>query len=55
MWIFPNVLDIVYVFKLGIFLKIILISIVAWAPFYIANRIAKYFFPKDIEKLKINN
>ena len=54
MWIFPSVLDIVYVFKIEIFLKIILIAVIAWAPFYIANRIKKFFFPKDIEKLKLN-
>ena len=54
MWIFPSVLDIVYVFKIEIFLKIILIAVIAWAPFYIANRIKKIFFPKDIEKLKLN-
>ena len=54
LWLLPNVLDIAYVFKAGTFFKIILISIVAWGPFYIVSRIKKYFFPQEIEKLKSN-
>ena len=52
--IFPNVLDIYYIFHLDTFWRIILISLIAWAPFYIINRLKKYFFPQEIEKLKSN-
>ena len=51
-WLLPSVLDIAYVFQIITFLKIILTALVAWAPFYITDRIKKYFFPQEIEKLK---
>ena len=51
-WLLPNVLDIAYVFQIVTFLKIILIALVSWAPFYLASIIKKYFFPQEIEKLK---
>ena len=43
-------LDIYYVIQKDIFWKIIVISIVAWLPFFIANKIKKYFFPQENEK-----
>ena len=52
--IFPNVLDIAYIFKLDIFWRIVLISIIAWAPFFITSRLKKILFPQEIEKLKSN-
>ena len=52
LWLLPNVLDIAYVFKAGPFFSIILISVVAWAPFYITSLLKKFLFPQEIEKLK---
>ena len=52
LWLFPNYLDIAYVFELKIFLYIVLISIMAWAPFFIASRLKRCLFPEEIEKLK---
>ena len=43
-------LDIYYVIQKDIFWKIIVMSIVAWLPFFIANKIKKYFFPQENEK-----
>ena len=54
LWLLPHVLDISYVFEADTFWRIILISIIAWAPFYIANKLKKIFFPQEIEKLKSN-
>ena len=44
-------LDIYFIFKANIFWKIPILSIVAWAPFFIFTRIKKRFFPETIEKL----
>ena len=52
LWLFPNYLDIAYVFEVKIFFTIVLISIMAWAPFFITNRLKRCFFPEEIEKLK---
>ena len=52
LWLFPNYLDIAYVFEGETFLKIVIISIAAWAPFFITNRLKRCFFPEEIEKLK---
>ena len=52
LWLLPSVLDIAYVFQWETIWKILVISIVAWAPFFIVSRIKKYLFPKEIEKLK---
>ena len=54
LWLLPHVLDISYVFEADTFWRILLISVFAWAPFYIANRLKKFFFPQEIEKLKSN-
>ena len=54
LWLLPNVLDISYVFVADVFWRILFISIVAWAPFYIGNRVKKWLFPQEIEKLKLN-
>ena len=51
LWLLPYYLDIVYVFKLNIFWRIIVLSLAAWFPFYIMNRINKWLFPQAIEKL----
>ena len=52
LWLLPSVLDIAYVFQWETIWKILVISVVAWAPFFIVSRIKKYLFPKEIEKLK---
>ena len=44
-------LDIYFVFSLSIFWKIIVISLIAWLPFYIGSKIKKIMFPETIEKL----
>ena len=46
-----NYLDIYFIFDWATFFKIPIASIVAWAPFFIANFIKKKFFPQTIEKL----
>ena len=48
-------LDIYFVFSLGIFWKIIAISLAAWLPFYIGSKIKKLLFPETIEKLNKAN
>ena len=48
-------LDIYFIFKLNIFWKIPILSIVAWAPFFIVTRIKKTFFPETVEKLNLAN
>ena len=44
-------LDIYFIFKLNIFWKIPILSILAWAPFFIFTKLKKKFFPETIEKL----
>ena len=44
-------LDIYFIFKGNIFWKIPILSIVAWAPFYIFTTIKKKCFPETVEKL----
>jgi phospholipid-translocating ATPase len=44
-------LDIYFVFKWSIFWRILVIALIAWAPFYIATRLKKLLFPQTIEKL----
>ena len=44
-------LDIYFVFKWTIFWRILVIALIAWAPFYIATRLKKLLFPETIEKL----
>ena len=47
-----NYLDIYFIFNdAGTFFKIPLISLVAWAPFFIGTLIKKKCFPETIEKL----
>ena len=46
-----NYLDIYFIFDWETFFKIPLISVVAWAPFFIGTFIKKKFFPETIEKL----
>ena len=46
-----NYLDIYFVIKKDIFWKIIVISVVAWIPFFIANKIKKYCFPQEYDKV----
>jgi phospholipid-translocating ATPase len=48
-------LDIYYIFKKNIFWRIPILSIAAWAPFFIITRIKKRFFPETIEKLNQAN
>ena len=48
-------LDIYFIFKLNIFWKIPILSIVAWAPFFIVTKIKKTFFPETVEKLNQAN
>ena len=48
-------LDIYYIFKKDIFWRIPILSIAAWAPFFIITRIKKKFFPETIEKLNQAN
>jgi phospholipid-translocating ATPase len=51
LWLFDYYLDVYFVFKWSIFWRIIVIALIAWAPFYIGTRIKKLLFPKTIEKL----
>ena len=46
----PSYLD-VYIFDFVTMLKIIVLALIAWAPFFIYNKIKKIFFPQTIEKL----
>ena len=46
----PSVLD-VYIFDVWTMLKILILSLIAWAPFFIYNKIKKICFPQTIEKL----
>ena len=46
-----NYLDIFFVIKKDSFWKIIVISVVAWMPFFIANKIKKYCFPQEYDKV----
>ena len=46
----PSVLD-VYIFDIWTMLKILILSLIAWAPFFIYNKIKKKCFPQTIEKL----
>ena len=55
LWLLPFVLDIVYIFQIDTFYKILLTSIVAWSPFFLASRLKKRLFPQEFEKLKIKN
>ena len=49
---FNYYLDVYFVFKeFDIFLKILLLAVFAWLPFYIASRIKKFLFPQTSEKL----
>ena len=52
LWLLPSVLDIVYIFQLDTFWRILLISFVAWIPFYVASRLKQCLFPQEYEKLK---
>ena len=49
--LFSNLLDIYFIFTTKTFFKIPLISLIAWAPFFIVAKIKKYCFPEAIEKL----
>jgi phospholipid-translocating ATPase len=49
--LFDYYLDVYFVFKWSIFWRIIVIALIAWAPFYIGTRIKKLLFPQTIEKL----
>ena len=44
-------LDIYFIFKSSIFWRIPILSLVAWAPFFIFTKIKKRFFPETVEKL----
>ena len=46
-----NYLDIYFVIKKDIFWKIIFISVVAWMPFSVANKVKKYCFPQENDKV----
>ena len=50
-WLLNYYLDIYFIFKGSIFWKIPILSIVAWAPFYIGAFIKRKLFPQTIEKL----
>ena len=49
--LFSNLLDIYFIFTTKTFFKIPLISLIAWAPFFIISKIKKWCFPEAIEKL----
>ena len=46
-----NYLDIYFVIRKNIFWKIIVVSFVAWIPFFSANKIKKYCFPQEYDKV----
>ena len=46
-----NYLDIYFVIQKDIFWKIIVISVVAWMPFFIINKIKKHCFPQEYDKV----
>ena len=52
LWLLPFVLDIAYIIQLDPLWKILVISVVAWLPFFIVSRIKKYCFPKENEKVR---
>ncbi len=51
MFFFDYYLDVYFIFKLDVFLKILLIAVIAWLPFFIYSRIKKLLFPQTVEKL----
>ena len=52
--LFPNVLDISILTWINLLL-ILSLSVVAWAPFFIASKLQKFFFPQTTEKLNQDN
>ena len=50
-WLLNDYLDIYFIFKVNIFWKIPLISLAAWAPFYIGSFIKRKISPRITEKL----
>ena len=46
-----NYLDIYFVIQKDIFWKIIVIAVVAWMPFFLTNKIKKYCFPQEYDKV----
>ena len=46
-----SILNVYYIFQKDFIIKIGIISIVSWIPFFIINKIKKKCFPKTIEKL----
>ena len=51
--LFNNILDIYFIFEDFVtFIKIPLLSLVAWFPFFVGSFIKKRFFPETVEKLK---
>ena len=50
-WLLNDYLDIYFIFKWNIFWKIPLISLAAWAPFYICSFIKRKISPRITEKL----
>ena len=44
-------LDVYFIFKWNIFWRILVIALIAWAPFYIGSWVKKLLFPQTIEKL----
>jgi phospholipid-translocating ATPase len=53
--LFKNILDVASIFEGEVFLKILLIAIASWLPFFLINRIKKKFFPETAEKLNLVN
>ena len=54
--IFKNLLDVASIFEDKVYLKILILSILSWLPFFLINRIKKIFFPETTEKLNsVNN
>ncbi len=53
LFLIPEQLDI-YILDISTLIKILILALIAWAPFFIYNKIKKICFPQTIEKLNKN-
>ena len=51
LWLFPEILDVYFIFTPDIIWRIAVIAVTCWLPFYLISLIKKWFFPEEYEKL----
>ena len=54
LFLLPSYLD-VYILDLLTLFKILILALIAWAPFFCVSKLKKIFFPETIEKLNKSN